>query len=103
MSDFYSRKPVATWRIVFYGILAAAGVAAVGYFEGDHRLYYFAAFAGAMIGGFGFLLSWTRSNVKAVSAGPGQPARFPRWFYWMFYGGLAVSSALKLWDIMHKK
>ena len=27
MSDFYSRRPVATWRIVFYGILAAAGVA----------------------------------------------------------------------------
>ena len=103
MSDFYSRKPVGTWRIVFYGILAAAGVAAVGYFQHDPQLYIFAGIAGAFIGGFGFLLSWARANVKPVEGVPGQPKRYPRWIYWMLYGGLAVSAALKLWDITHKK
>jgi hypothetical protein len=81
MNDFYSRKPVAPWRIIFYGILAAAAVAAVGYFQNDHRLYFFAAFCGIFIGGLGFLLSWTRANIKPVQTGPGQPRRYPSWVY----------------------
>jgi hypothetical protein len=103
MSDFYTHEPVPMWHIVFYGILAAAGVAAVGYFESDHRLYIAAAFCGVFIGGFGFLLSWMRANVKPVEAGPGQTKRFPRWVYWMFWIGLFTSTALRLWDLLHKK
>ena len=103
MSDFYSREPVARWRIIFYGILAAAGIAALGYFQHDRGLYIFAGIAGAFICGFGILLSAARSGVKPVQAAPGQPARFPKWVYWMFYAGLGVSIALKLWDITYKK
>jgi hypothetical protein len=99
--NFY--KSVTLGRVVFYGFLAAAAVAALGYVTGDHGLYIFAPFAGGAIGFFGFALCWSRDHVKPVQAAPGQPARFPKWVYWMFYGALAVSSALKLWDIMHKK
>jgi hypothetical protein len=101
MDKFY--KSVSIWRVAFYGLLAAGGVAAVGYFTNDHGLYFFAGFAGLAIAGFGFVLCWSRDHVKPVKAGPGQPARFPKWVYWMFYGGLAVSAALQLWDMMHKK
>lgn len=102
MSDFYTRKPVPIWRISLYGVLAAAGVATIGYIQHDGRLYLMAIIAGAFIGGFGFWLSWTRANVKPVSGGSGQPARYPKWVYWMFYGGLAVSAALKVWDLARK-
>jgi len=103
MSGFYTRKPVAIWRIVSYGILAAAGVAAVGYFQNDHRLYIAAAVCGVVIGGFGFVLSWGRANIKPIQIVPGQPKRYQRWVYWIFWVGLAGSSALKLWDIFHRK
>jgi H+/Cl- antiporter ClcA len=103
VSDFYTRNPVAMWRIVFYGILAAVGVAAIGYFQHDHRLYFAAAFCGVVIGGFGFVLSWTRASVKLIQTEPGQPKRFPRWVYWMFWMGLLASAALSLWDILRNK
>jgi hypothetical protein len=90
-------------RIVFYGILAAAGVAAIGYLQNDYRLYIAAAFCGIFIGGFGFALSWTRANIKPVEVGLGQHKRYPRWVYWMFWIGLFVSTALRLWDLLHKK
>jgi hypothetical protein len=103
MTDFYTHEPVAMSRIVFYGILAAAGVAVVGYLNNDHRLYIAAVFCGVFIGGFGFVLSWTRANVKPVETELGQPKRFPRWVYWMFWIGLFASTALRLWQILHKK
>jgi hypothetical protein len=101
MDNFY--KSVSLKRVVFYGFLAAAGVAAIGYLTNDPGLYIAAAFAGVAIGGFGFILCWSRDHIKPIPGEKGQPARFPRWVYWMFYGGLAVSAALKFWDIMHKK
>src|ERR1035437_1260231 len=103
MSDFYSRKPVAMWRIVFYGILAAGGVAAVGYFTNDRGLYIAAAFCGGFIGGFWFFFCYVRAKVKPIPGEIGQPARYPAWVRWMFIIGLVASAALKLWDIMHKK
>jgi len=103
MSDFYTRKPVAIWHIIFYGILAAAGVVAVGYFENDQRLYIAAAFCGVFIGGLGFVLSWARANIKPIQTEPGQPKRYPQWVYWMFWGGLWASIALKAWDVLYKK
>jgi hypothetical protein len=103
MSDFFTRKPVAMWRIVSYGVLAAGCIAALGYYQNDHKLYYAAAICGVIIGGFGFLLSWTRANVKPIPTEPGLPLRFPRWVYWVFWIGLLMSTALKLWDISHKK
>jgi hypothetical protein len=103
MSDFYSRKPVAKWRIVSYGILAAAGMAALGYFQHDHSLYFFAGIAGAFICGFGFFLSAVRASVKPVQVVPEQPARSREWVYWMFFGLLALNIALKLLGITHKK
>jgi Ni/Fe-hydrogenase subunit HybB-like protein len=103
MGDFYSRKPVAMWRIVFYGFLTAACLTALGYYQNDHKLYYAAGIFGVFIVGFGFVLSWMRANVKPIQTEPGQPKRFPRWVYWMFYGGLSVSIALKLWDVLHKR
>ena len=91
------------WRIVSYGILAAAGVATVGYFQNDYRLYIFAAVCGVFIGGFGFALSWGRANVKPIETEPGHAKRYPRWVYWMFWMGLFASGALRLWGILHKK
>lgn len=102
MNDFYARKPVAMWRITGYGILAAVGVATVGYLQKDHRLYIAAAFFGIVIGGFGFVLNWSRAVIKPIEAAPGLPKRFPRWVYWMFWIGLSASAALKFWDISRK-
>jgi hypothetical protein len=56
VNEFPEPKSVPTWRIVFYGLLAAAGVAAVGYWQHEPSLYVFAIFAGVVIGGFGFVL-----------------------------------------------
>jgi hypothetical protein len=53
---------VPTWRIVFYGLLAAAGVAGVGYLEHQRDLYVFAIFAGVFIGGFGLILKLARTS-----------------------------------------
>ena len=103
MSDFYTRKPVPMGRIVFYGFLAAAAVAALGYFQHDPKLYIFAIIAGLFIGGFGFAASWTRANVKPIPGEAGQPVRYPAWVRWMFIIGLTASAALKLWDILQKK
>lgn len=75
MSDLYTRKPVPIWRIVLYGILAATGVAALGYYQNDHRLYIAAVFCGVFIGGVGFLLSWAGSNIK-IEPIPGQPSPY---------------------------
>jgi hypothetical protein len=62
MNDFPEPKRVPTWRIVFYGLLAAAGVAGIGYWQHDRNLYVFAFFAGICIGGFGFVLKLARTS-----------------------------------------
>jgi Ni/Fe-hydrogenase subunit HybB-like protein len=103
MSDFFERKPVPTWRIVFYGILAAACIAALGYYQNDHSLYFAAAIFGVFIGGFGFVLSWARANVKPLPTEQGQPARFPGWVYWMLAIGLLAGTSLRLWNLLHKE
>jgi hypothetical protein len=103
MKDFYSRKPLGIWEIIAFGALAAAGVATIGYLVNDPRLYVAAPICGVFIGGFGFILGWTRAKIKPIPSAPGQPARYPRWVYWMFWGGLSVSTALKLWDLFEKK
>jgi FtsH-binding integral membrane protein len=95
MTDFYTRKPIAVWRIVVYGLIAASGVALIGYLVNDYRLYIAAAFCGAFIAGFGYLCSWVRANRK--------PERFPRWIFWLFWLALLTSTALKLWDLFYRK
>src|ERR1700744_2468377 len=99
MSDFYSREPVPMWHIVSYGILAALGIVAVGYVSHDRGLYIFAPITGVFICGFGFVLSWSRVRGRRIQTEPGKPARFPSWAYWIFFGGLAGSVALKLWSL----
>jgi hypothetical protein len=69
MSDFNSYEPVPTLRFAMYGVLTAAGLAALGYFQHAHYLYTAAVFSGALFGGGGFLLNWLRSHAE-----PGQPA-----------------------------
>ena len=104
MSDFYTRKPVPKRRIVFYGFLTAASVAALGYFQQDPHLYIFAGIAGLFIGAFGFALSRTRANVKPL---PGErtPAfsRFPTWVRWLFVIGVCATAVAVVLDITHKK
>lgn len=95
MSDFYTRKPIAVWRIVVYGLIAASGVAIIGYLVNDYRLYIAVAFCGVFIAGFGYLCSWVRTSRK--------PERFPRWFFWLFWLALLTSTALKLWDLFYRK
>src|SRR5215469_1772960 len=70
MSDLSSREPVPVWRLVAYGVLAAAGVVVVGYSTHDHRLFYFAPFAGVMIGCFGALASRARASNKLIEGAP---------------------------------
>ena len=70
MNDLFSREPVPVWRLIAYGFLAAAGVVAVGYSTHDHRLYYFAPFAGVMIGSFGALASRARASGRFVEGAP---------------------------------
>ena len=108
MSDFYTRKPVPMRRIVFYGFLAAAAVAALGYFQHDPKLYIFAIIAGVFIGGFGFCLSWMRANVRP-NPGEVYPSLscFPAWLRWILvavvligFGSGIVATVL---DILHKR
>jgi xanthine/uracil permease len=103
MSDFFTREPVPRWRLVAYGFLAAAGVAVLGYYEHDSRMYIAAAACGLVVGGFGFLLSWARANVRPIPGTNGQPAQFPAWVRWLFITGLIASLALKIWDIYQRK
>jgi len=102
MSDFYSRKPTPVSHIVFYGALAAIGVALIGYFSHDEGLYIVAAICGFIVGGIGFIFSWIRSSVKSVPSAQGQSHRFPRWIYWVFWIALLSSSFVKIWLMMHK-
>jgi hypothetical protein len=62
MNEFPEPKSVPTWRIVFYGLLAAAGVAGIGYWRHERALYVFAIFAGVFIGGFGLILKLARTS-----------------------------------------
>ena len=103
MNDFYTRKQLQTWRIIAWAMVATAAVAALGYVENEHGLYIFAPFCGVMIGGLGFVASWARANVKPVPAAVGQTVRYPRWVYWMFWTGLAATTALKEWNLFEKK
>jgi hypothetical protein len=103
MTDFYTRKPIAVWRIVVYGLVAASGVAIIGYLVNDYRLYIAAAFCGAFIAGFAYLCRWVRANMKPVETAPGQPKRFPRWIFWLFWLALLTTTALKLWDLFYRK
>jgi hypothetical protein len=102
MSDFLERKPVPLWRIVCYGILAAVGVATIGYYNHDHRLYVFAIISGVFIGVFGFALSWTRANVRPIPGGEGRISRYPAWVRWLFIIGVLATAVGKLLDILHK-
>jgi hypothetical protein len=61
MNDFPEPKRVPTWRIVFYGLLATAGVAGIRYWQHERALYVFAIFAGVCVGGFGLVLKSTRT------------------------------------------
>jgi hypothetical protein len=61
MKNFPEPKSVPTWRIIFYGLLAAASVAGVGYWQHQRDLYVFAILAGVFIGGFGLLLKSART------------------------------------------
>lgn len=59
MNENSKQKSVPKWRIVFYGLLAAAGVAGIGYFSHEPALYVFAVLPAVLISGFGFLLNST--------------------------------------------
>lgn len=61
MNGFPEPNSVSKWRIVFYGLLAAAGVAAIGYWQHEPALYVFAIFAGVFVGGFGLVLKSART------------------------------------------
>ncbi len=62
MNDLPKPKTVPGWRIICYSLLAAAGVAGIGYWQNDHALYLFAIFAGAAVGGLGFVLQSARTT-----------------------------------------
>jgi hypothetical protein len=103
MGEFFTRKPVPTWRLIAYGFLAAAGVAVLGVYEHDYRLYIAAVVCGVVIGAIGFGLSWARAHIVPIPGENGQPARYPRWVWWMLLAGLIGSSAVKLWDMFERK
>ena len=53
---------VPAWRIVFWGVVAALAVLALGYFSFDHidsRFFIVATCVGALFSGFGFFLLWS--------------------------------------------
>lgn len=104
MSDFYTRRPVPVSRIVFYGFLAVAAVAALGYFQHDPKLYTFAPIAGLIVGGIGCLGNWTRANVRPIPGETYPPlSRFPaggRWLIVIFVSAGIVATVL---NILHKK
>ena len=96
MSEFYTRKPVPTWRLLIYGIIATGGVAALGYYQNDKRLYIFSAFCGAFVLAFGFVLSCLRSNGNQVFDRAIDPARSKKRVWLLLAGALLVSSTIKI-------
>jgi hypothetical protein len=61
MSSIFDRVPVPKWRIVLYGLIAAAGVASLGYLTHDPSFYVAAVPCGFVIGFVGIVLSKTRT------------------------------------------
>jgi hypothetical protein len=106
MSDFYTRKPLPKARIVFYGFLAAAAVAALGYFQHEPKLYIFAGIAGLFIGGFGFLASSARA-LKPLPGGYPRLISFPAWLRWtlivLFVIGIFASIVATVLDILQRR
>ena len=94
MSEFFERKSVPKWRLVFYGVLATGSIAATGFFLNDRTLMISAVFFGVVIAGFGFVLDTARTNTRPQGLKIGR---------WLIYAGLLVASALKLWDLLPKQ
>jgi cation transport ATPase len=96
MKIFFDQKPVPAWRIVLWGVVAAACLMGVAVAQGESwsnkYLLIVAASVGIFISGFGFILKWSRSSswMRANA-------------YWLIAIGTLVNILLLLWDILHKK
>jgi len=60
--NLFALSKVPTWRFVFWGVIAALGVALVGWWQHERTLFIAAPIAGAVIGAFGFFIQWSRSH-----------------------------------------
>jgi hypothetical protein len=94
VNDLSSSKSVPVWRLVAYTVLAAAGVVVVGYTTHDHRLYYFAPFAGILIGTFGALANRARESDKLVEGA--LPETKPRFNY----AAIAAGVFFAIWGLI---
>jgi hypothetical protein len=96
VNDIFERKPVPLWRLVSYGLLAAVGVALIGYLSHDRSwlIAIPAIICGVVVTGFGFFLNVARTSSN--------PRRF-EYARWLIAVGLALRMALTLWDILHQK
>jgi hypothetical protein len=68
MSGFFDRVHVPKWRIVSYAIVAAIGVATLGYLLHDHSYYFAAVPCGLFVGIWGFFADKIRTNPKLAEA-----------------------------------
>ena len=67
MSDFIKRGPIPKWRIVLWGVVAAAGLDAIAYFSDKSpriklNVYVASLFVAAFFCGLGFFLNWSQEN-----------------------------------------
>ena len=86
---------VPAWRIVLWGVVAALGVIALGYFSSqqiDYRLFILAPFVGLLFSGFGFFLLWSGRS--------GWTARHRRTLFMIYLLGQA---ALLAWALLALK
>jgi uncharacterized membrane protein len=104
MSDFIQIKPIPKWRAVFYGFIAAAVTAGLGYLQDDHHLYFGAPFFGVFIGAFAYFVSWVRASAKNQDLTA--LIRIRAIIRWLFIIGVfagIVATVLDFMRIFHKK
>jgi uncharacterized membrane protein HdeD (DUF308 family) len=93
--DPMQRQTVPRWRLVIWGIVAVAGVAAMGWFLQDRILLIAAVFFGLAIAGFGILFNWMRTS-QWLQANA-------RTLLWLKVVVIVANAALLLWDLLPKK
>jgi hypothetical protein len=100
VSNFY-KGTIPKWRLFFWVLVAVAGVAYFARPDSESQRYLlwgFIIFTGVMIGGFGLMLNWLRSE-QAM----GWARKHSRLLRTVLTIAFIISVALKLMDIIFHK
>ena len=100
MSQFY-KGTIPKWRLLFWVLIAMAGVAYFARPNSESQRYLLwgvILFTGIVIGGFGLVLNWTRTERARAWV-----REHPRLVRTMFAMAVLITALLKLMDIVFHK